>query len=85
MRFVDTSFWVALQFTRDQHYEEARILWADRTQSLVTTNHVIGESWTFLRRRLDHRAAVAFVQAARASSRLTIRMVDESAEDDAWS
>jgi len=82
--FVDTSFWVALQFTQDQNHAEARQLWKARKQALLTTNHVVGETWTFLRRRLGHRPAVAFVEGARKSPQLSIRLIDQALEDDAW-
>ena len=84
MRFVDTSFWVALQFQRDQRHEAARALWQTRTRPLVTTNHVLGETWTFLRRRLGHSEARAFVDRAMQSPSLTIRHVDEATEQEAW-
>jgi predicted nucleic acid-binding protein len=85
VRFVDTSFWVAYQFQRDQHHEDARLLWQGRAAQLLTTNHVLGETWTFLRRRLGHAEAVAFLDGARGSQRLTIVHVDEAIETEAWS
>jgi predicted nucleic acid-binding protein len=85
VRFVDTSFWVALQFGRDAHHPEAAALWTDRAPGLLTSNHVLGESWTFLRRRLGHIAARRFVDAALSSPRLSIRHVEPSLELDAWS
>lgn len=48
------------------------------------TNHVLGETWTFLRRRLGHPAALGFVDRALRSSRLTIHHFDEATEQDAW-
>ena len=84
MRFVDTSFWVALHFLRDRHHGKARHLWGDRTQALVTRNHVLGETWTFLSRRLGHRAALDFINNAERSPRLTIYRVDDAIEQDAW-
>lgn len=84
MRFVDTSFWVAQQFRRDVHHAAARQLWQDRSSGLLTTNHVIGETWTFLRRRLGHPEARAFVDRAQRSPRLVIVYVDEATEADAW-
>lgn len=84
MRFVDTSFWVALQFQRDLHHGDARRLWQCRSQRLVTTNHVLGETWTFLRRRLGHDAARAFTERVLASPILTTTHVDEPAEQEAW-
>ena len=84
MRFVDTSFWVALHQSRDAHFPDARALWLDRSQSLVTTNLGLGETWTFLRRRAGHRVARTFVDLAEQSSRLTIHRVDEATEREAW-
>jgi len=84
MRFVDTSFWVAQQFRRDAHHAAASRLWEDRGGGLLTTNHVIGETWTFLRRRLGHPEARTFVERAERSARLVIIHVDEAAEADAW-
>jgi len=84
MRFVDTSFWVALQFRRDGHYEEARRLWRDGSHALITTNHVLGETWTFLRRRLGHPAARDFIDRAPRSPRLAVHHVDETTELEAW-
>jgi len=52
VRFVDTSYWVALRLRRDANHGAAVQLWTPG-QSLLTTNQVVGETWTFLRRRLD--------------------------------
>lgn len=50
----------------------------------MSTNHVFGETWTFLRRRLGHSEARLFVDSARGSASLTIRHVDEATEREAW-
>ncbi len=84
MRFVDTSFFVALQFARDAHHDEAGRLWAGGSDALVATNHVLGETWTFLRRRLGHEAALRFLDLASRSRRLSILHVDRQTELDAW-
>lgn len=84
MRFVDTSFWVAHQFRRDEHHAAAVKLWDDRSSGLLTTNLVIGETWTFLRRRLGHAEAQSFVESAQRSPRLVIVLIDEATETDAW-
>ena len=84
MRFVDSSFWIAMRFRRDQHYDEARRLWEGYSGQLLTTNHVVGETWTFLRRRMGHAAAQSFVDRSSRSSRLIVRHVDEATERDAW-
>ncbi|TMB89590.1 MAG: PIN domain-containing protein [Chloroflexi bacterium] len=84
MTFVDTSFWVALQFRDDQHHADARSLWSAHPGPLLTTNHVMGETWTFLRRRAGHGAARDFRQAAERLVTLVSVHVDESTEDEAW-
>lgn len=84
MRFVDTSFWVALQAARDRRHSEAAALWRDQSQPLVTTNHVLGETWTFLRRAGDHETAVGFIERVFRLSSLVVHHVDERLEADAW-
>lgn len=84
MRFVDTSFWVALQLARDANHETARALWQETGEPLLTTNHVVGETWTFLRRRAGHVAALRFVDAVSRSPRLAIERVSEAVENEAW-
>lgn len=81
MIFVDTSFWVALRNTRDPHHEVAVAL-LDRYADLplLTTTHVRGETWTFLRRRAGHGAAVSFLDTIEASPRVHVDLVDEPIE-----
>jgi predicted nucleic acid-binding protein len=81
VRFVDTSFWVAFRFRRDGHHAEAVTLWADRSQPLVTTNLVVGETWTFLRRRVGHAEAVAFLDNVDASCRVSVVRIDAGTEE----
>ncbi len=85
MRFVDTSFWVALLASDDRHHPAARELWSQRPAAVVTTNHVLGETWTFLRRRLGQRAARRFLDGVARSDRLAIRHVEEQLEAESWS
>ncbi len=84
MRFVDTSFWVALFFERDGHHAVARGLWSGNSGALLTTNHVIGETWTFIRRRRGHSDAVRVLDALAGSRRVTMVRVERGAEDAAW-
>lgn len=84
MRFVDTSFLVALQFARDEHASAAQTLWSREHGPLVTTNHVLGETWTFLRRRLHHAAARDFHDRVARSNRVSVVHVDEDSEQAAW-
>jgi uncharacterized protein len=79
--FVDTSFWVAQMSARDHHHAEARALLAEHGDAgLVTSNHVRGETWTYLRRRAGHRHAVAFVDAVERSPRVRVAGVSEDLE-----
>ena len=84
MRFVDTSFWIALQLERDRHHPEAAALWSVRSDALLTSNHVVGETWTFLRRRAGHDPAVRFLNALRDSKVVAVSRLDEQVEDEAW-
>jgi predicted nucleic acid-binding protein len=84
VRFVDTSFWVALGFRRDEHHDEARAIWADLGRGgLLTSNHVVGETWTFLRRRAGHAAAVDFLDRVERSARVGTVHIDEAVEAEA--
>jgi predicted nucleic acid-binding protein len=85
--FVDTSFWVALINQRaSRHADAATLLAAHQTDRLLTTNHVRGETWTFLRRRAGHAAAVRFLDSVGSSRRVEIIHVSEAteAEASAW-
>ena len=50
MRFADTSFWVGLQVPRDRRHADAVRLWQRDRSPVRTSNLVIGETWTWLRR-----------------------------------
>ena len=85
MKFVDTSFWVALGFRRDDHHDDARSIWDGLgSDGLLTSNHVIGETWTFLRRRAGHQAAVDFVDRVERSPRVGIVRVHGAVEAEAF-
>jgi predicted nucleic acid-binding protein len=84
VRFVDTSFWVALRFRRDRRHPDARLLWEVRPGALLTSTLVVGETWTFLRRRAGHREAMQFYDAALRLPVLTIARIDEGLEAEAW-
>jgi len=84
--FVDTSFWVALRNRRDRHHEEARILISGADlPAMLTSNHVIGETWTFLRRRAGHGSAVDFLELIERSERLVVEHVTQQLEGQALS
>lgn len=84
MRFVDTSFWVALQIPRDANHAAAVALWERESGPLVTSSLIVGETWTYINRKAGHRSALAFRRAALALRTLQIIAVDEGTEDTAW-
>ena len=49
----------------------------------MTTNHVRGETWTFLRTRMGHHAARNFVEMLERSPRTRVIFVGEVIEDEA--
>lgn len=84
MIFADTSFWVALRNRRDLHHAEAvALLHLHADRGIVTSNHVRGETWTYLRRRAGHGAAVAFLDSIERSPRVRILPLAEKQEDEA--
>ena len=84
MIFVDTSFWVALRNRRDASHGSARALLEGHSRdSLLTTNHVRGETWTYLRRRAGHRSAVDFLEVLERSPRVRLVQVADEVEADA--
>jgi uncharacterized protein len=84
VRFVDTSFWIALRFRRDRRHPDARAIWEAGPGALLTTNLVIGETWTFLSRKAGHVRALEFLNAIDRLHNLSTRRVDEDVEDEAW-
>lgn len=84
MIFVDTSFWIAYYNSRDaQHDDAVELLRRSGGTQLVTTNHVRGETWTFLRRRADHPLAVRFVDRLGHSTQVRTVFVSQRQEADA--
>lgn len=60
--FVDTSGFYAVADRSDAHHEEARALFEARGElgELVTTDHVVVETWMLLRARLSRAAAMRY-------------------------
>ncbi len=85
MKFADTSWWVAWALPGDARHHVAVSLaeTLGRNEMVLTTNHVIGESWTFLRRRGGHPTAVAFldrIDLLRSSRKIEIHQVTAKQE-----
>ena len=84
MRFVDTSFLVALRMRDDRNHQMAVRIWGADRSALMTSNHVLGETWTFTRRRLGHAVAVQLLDLVERSSRLVVDDVTADQEREAW-
>lgn len=85
MIFVDTSFWIAQLLPRERHHDAARALTLDHgSAALITSNLVLGETWTFLRRRAGHPRALRWLETVRSLPGLGIVAVSEGEEVEAW-
>ncbi len=64
MIFADSSFLVAYMIERDRNHEAAlRLYERVSNQRVAITNHVRGETWTWLRSKTWHAKAVAFLDS----------------------
>ena len=74
-----------MRMPRDRHHDEAReLLERHAGESLITSNHVRGETWTLLRRRAWHGAATSFLDGLDESPRLQVRFVLPELEHEAF-
>jgi predicted nucleic acid-binding protein len=84
VRFADTSFWFALQERHDRRHADATALVRAGIGRLCISNHVVGETWTLLRRRAGHAAAVGFLDRLARLPEVEVVHVDAATEGDAW-
>jgi uncharacterized protein len=80
--FVDTSMWFAAADTADVNNCQAKAILSGG-ELLVTTDHVLIETWTLIRHRMNRRAAEKFWEGLREGVALveTVRVADLEA---AW-
>lgn len=84
MIFVDSAFWIALRSRSDAHHREAVDLFRARADDrMVTTNHVRGETWTYLRAKVGHRGSVGFHDLLAQSPRIEVVFISEDVEKEA--
>jgi predicted nucleic acid-binding protein len=80
--FVDTSVWYAAADKSDPSNARAKTL-LGRGEQLVTTDHVLVESWALIRTKLGRAAAERFWEALR-SGVATIENAGAADLDAAW-
>jgi predicted nucleic acid-binding protein len=89
VKLADTSWWVAWALPRDGRHRDALAMLArlGASEQVLTTNLIVGETWTFLRRRDGHASAVVFldrVERLEALVKLVVHQVTADQERAAW-
>ncbi|MGH7786195.1 MAG: type II toxin-antitoxin system VapC family toxin [Candidatus Binatia bacterium] len=85
--FVDTGAWYALQVSDDEWHKAAVATLSGLAASrhpLVTTNQVVGETYTLLRMTCGHAAAVTFLDRLGESRRIERLFVGREMEARAY-
>lgn len=89
MKFADTGWWVAWSLPNDGRHGHALAMLKQLggSEQVLTTDLVIGETWTFLRRNDSHSTAVAFLDRVDLlvdGGRLVRQRVTIDQSDHAW-
>jgi uncharacterized protein len=83
---VDTGAWVALAITRDAYHNQAVSIFEAVLRDgrpIITTNHVIAETYTLILRTGGHARAIAFLRSLRTSQRVRTIHADAALEENA--
>ena len=85
MIFADTSFLVAGLIPGDNHHQDAvRLTHQIAGRRIVTTNHVRGETWTWIRRKAWHSKATEMLDNLDSpDSYIQVIRVSDELEDEA--
>ncbi len=89
MKFADTGWWVAWSLPGDGRHADALAMLRrlGHSEQVLTTDLVVGETWTFLRRKDSHSTAIAFlnrVDLLTDQGRLVQHRVTSEQSDHAW-
>jgi uncharacterized protein len=80
--FVDSSVWYAAMDSSDTHNARAKVIVAER-EPLVTTDHVLIETWRLIRHRAHRELADKFWDSLR-NGLSTIELVTGADLEAAW-
>ena len=80
--FVDTSIWYAAADKSDVNNSRAKAVLSGG-EPLVTTDHILVETWTLIRHRLGRRAAERFWEGLRSGVAI-VEIVGAADLDSAW-
>ncbi len=85
MIFADSSFLIAFMIERDRNHGAAVNLFRQVSgQRVAITNHIRGETWTWLRCRSRHEKAVAFLDSVGGNAgSIEVARISAEIEDDA--
>jgi len=85
--FVDTGAFIAITDKSDQYHSRGTTYFEELLKSgqpLLTTNFILDETYTRLKRKLSSDAAITFGEAIKKSDQLEIITVDDEIERRAW-
>jgi uncharacterized protein len=85
--FVDSSGWIALFDSNDKYYQlasKAMNTLQGKVVNFLTSDYVIDESLTYLRKKTGHRVATHFGQWILAAQHIKFIRVDEAVWQAAW-
>jgi predicted nucleic acid-binding protein len=86
-QFVDTGAFIAITDRSDQYHRRAVTYFQELLESrhaMLTTNFILDETYTRLKRRLGADAAITFGEAIKKSDQVEILTIDEEIERKAW-
>lgn len=85
MIFVDSSYWIAEALPRDGHHPAAAALARQHAAAnLITSSLILGETWTYVRRKSGYRTAMRWLEIVLAARRTTVHRIDDELESEAW-
>ena len=85
MIFVDSSYFIArFLYARVDIAEAVATGDSTKARRLLTSNLVVGETWTFLRRRAGYEPAMRWLDSVLGRGRSTVEPIDPELDAEAW-